>query len=96
MISIKPIPEGYTYTRCDIYTKDDFLDKYKSNKNFADVLKYVEENDKNEYNVDDEIAIQNIWDSRIVRSLGKASSKLYYYASDEQGYYDRMKKMLEE
>lgn len=78
---MKDIPDGYTYKRCDIYTKEEFLNMY-SGKAIRDICeKYIEDNPKENYTTDDEIAIHKILDSRIVNPLegGRKTTKRYKY-----------------
>ena len=66
---MKPIPEGYTYTRCDRYTPEEFLEKY-GGINLRDICEqYMKDNPKEVYNTDDEIAIHNIHKERAVPGL---------------------------
>lgn len=67
----KPIPDGYSYTRCDSYTRDEFLAKYGEEKQADICKKYVEKNPKDCYTTDDEIAIHEMLKERIVNSLAE-------------------------
>ena len=69
----KPIPDGYSYTRCDSYTRDEFLAKYGEEKQADICKKYVEKNPKDCYTTDDEIAIHEMLKERIVISSNCSS-----------------------
>jgi hypothetical protein len=60
----KPIPDGYSYRRCDRFTRDEFLrmfTRYEKGKakTSPNALKYVEEHPKEVYTTDDEVAIRS-------------------------------------
>ena len=77
------IPEGYTYQRCDQYTKEEFLKMFTRPgcKNPSDgVLKYVEDHPKKFYNTDDTIEIHHL--SNPVNSLPGGTTKKYWYPYD--------------
>jgi len=75
---MRNIPEGYTYKRCDQYTKEEFLKLYINPgcKNPSkDALKYVTENPKEVYNTDDIIAVHQL--KNPVGSLQGGTTKRY-------------------
>lgn len=69
------IPEGYTYTRCDQYTAEEFAGMFKSKDVHKIAEDYVKEYPKEMYNTDDEIAIHNILRERDVTSLMKTRQR---------------------
>jgi len=79
------IPEGYTYKRCDLYSKDEFLDMYTSNDMRRIVTEYIKDNPKDIYNTDDEIAVHHIHDGLVVNSLNdvvhRNTTKQYHHGS---------------
>ena len=60
------IPDGYTYKRCDIYTPDEFRARLSGRWIEADAERYIAENPKPTYNIDDEIAVRHMRDERLV------------------------------
>ena len=89
MTDIKPsraIPEGYTYTRCDVYTAEEFIAKYTSDKMRKICEEYVRENPKEQYNTDDEIALHRIVADRSVPGLihgqYRSTTKKSWYHGD--------------
>jgi len=81
------IPEGYTYKRCDEYSKDEFLGMYKSKDMHRIVEDYVKSHPKDIYNTDDEIAVHQIHNDRSVNSMydveHKRTTKRYHYSYNE-------------
>lgn len=79
------IPEGYTYTRCDQYSADEFLGMFQSNDMRRIVTEYIKDNPKDIYNTDDEIAVHQIHDGLVVNSMNdvehRSTSKRYHYPS---------------
>lgn len=69
------IPEGYTYTRCDQYTAEEFVGMFKSKDVHKIAEEYVQEHPKEIYNTDDEIAIHDILKGRYVTSLMKTRQR---------------------
>lgn len=66
---MKSIPEGYTYTRCDIYSANEFIELFGNAAAQIDAIEYVRNNPKDFYNTDDEIAVYHIIDARSVPGL---------------------------
>ena len=85
------IPEGYTYTRCDRYTPEQFADMYRNDRGKVSkkCQEYMANNPKRTYNTDDVIAIHCIGLEREVGSMyeltGKTSTKRYDYDHDMGG-----------
>ena len=63
------IPAGWTYTRCDRYTKDEFRARHRQHLRVDIIEKYIEDNPKEYYDTDDEIAIHYILQERTVPGL---------------------------
>lgn len=63
------IPEGYTYTRCDLYSAEEFIDLFQNVMTRSVATEYVTVNPKEIYNTDDEIAVYSIVDERRVPGL---------------------------
>ncbi len=63
------IPEGWTYTRCDRYTKEEFKARYRQHLRVDIIEKYIEDNPKEYYDTDDEIAVHYILQERSVPGL---------------------------
>jgi len=63
------IPEGYTYTRCDQYSADEFMAMFKNDSMRRIVWEYIQAHPKDRYNTDDEIAVHQIHDDRTVNSM---------------------------
>ena len=66
---MKPIPEGYTYTRCDIYSANEFIELFGNVIAQGVAAEYVRNNPKEQYDTDDEIAVYTIIDARRVPGL---------------------------
>lgn len=85
----RPIPAGWTYKRCDRYTKEEFLDLYRDDRGNvgSTCTEYVMANPKEYYTVDDKIAIRQIKQQRAVGSMynltGKNTTKRYAYDYDK-------------
>lgn len=85
----RPIPEGYTYIRCDRYSKERFLNLYRDDDgNVAHCcVEYVAANPKEIYTVDDIIAIYEAARQREVGSMhditGHNTTKRYAYDYDK-------------
>lgn len=79
------IPEGYTYTRCDQYTADEFLGMFQSDSMRRIVGDYIQTHPKDRYNTDDEIAVHQIHDGLVANSLHDVThsntTKRYRYTS---------------
>ncbi len=79
------IPEGYTYTRCDQYSADEFMGMFQSESMRKIVEAYIEDNPKDIYNTDDEIAVHQIHDGLVVKSLNdvvhRNTTKQYHHGS---------------
>ena len=79
----KPIPEGYTYTRCDQYTSSQFKLMYRGDDGeiSPDCIEYMKNNPKKFYTVDDRIAIRQMAIDRAVGSMiemsGRNTTKRY-------------------
>lgn len=77
------IPEGYTYTRCDLYSADEFVAMFQNVITRGIAIEYVRNNPKEKYNTDDEIAVYNIMDERRVPGLihgqNRKTTKRTYY-----------------
>lgn len=88
IIESRPIPEGWTYKRCDRFTKEEFLDFYKDEKGRIDptCAEYVMTNPKEYYTVADKLEIRQIAKQREVGSLyaitGYRTTKRYSYDHD--------------
>lgn len=82
-----PIPEGYTFERCDQYTKEEFLKRFKANCAFEVYKEYVEANPKEYYDTDDEIAVHNIIAGRsvpgLIHGLNRFTTKRNWYHGDQ-------------
>ena len=67
----RPIPEGYTFTRCNHYTKKEFMEMYKDgNGNISFYcVEYMRDHPKKNYTVDDRIAIREIIKDHMVGSI---------------------------
>ena len=85
----RPIPAGWTYTRCDRYSKERFLNLYRDdNGNVASsCIEYVAANPKSVYTVDDIIAIRETAKQHEVGSMhditGHNTTKRYAYDYDK-------------
>lgn len=58
----KPIPDGYSYRRCDRFTRDEFLEMFPGESPWSlrkEALKYVDEHPKDVYTTDDEVAVRS-------------------------------------
>ena len=79
------ILEGYTYKRCDQYSKEEFINMFQSGDMRRIVIEYVENNPKDVYNTDDEIAVHQIHDGLVVKSLNdvahRNTTKQYHHGS---------------
>jgi len=79
------IPEGYTYKRCDQYSKEEFLGMFQSEGMRRIVSEYIKNNPKDTYNTDDEIAVHQIHDGLVVKSLNNVvhrnTTKQYHHES---------------
>lgn len=63
------VPEGYTYKRCDRYTPEEFLAMYKSRDMKRVCREYIQENPKDIYTTDDQIALHERVRDRQANSL---------------------------
>ena len=82
----KDIPEGYSFERCDIYTPEEFLAGYTSDKMREICEEYMRENPKDQYDTDDQIAIHRIVAERSVPGLLHGQNR---YTTKRVYYYDR-------
>lgn len=80
-----PIPEGYTYKRCDIYTPDEFLSMYDKRQQRDICESYIKDHPKEYYNTDDEIAIHQIIESKRIVGLHNAR---HNYTTKKTWYTD--------
>lgn len=82
---MKPIPDGYTYTRCDQYTPDEFIKRHTDfrGKPRPICIEYMQDHPKKVYTTDDDIALVEILNERSVGSMmrltGKNTTKRYKY-----------------
>ena len=89
VIESKPIPEGWTYKRCDIFTPEEFKEMYTNDKGNVsqDCLDYMRDNKKEHYTVSDKIAIREIAMQHEVGSMreitGRRTTKRYKYDHGE-------------
>ena len=85
LLSNYDIPEGYSYTRCDQYTPEQFSERFTDNngKVCLDCRQYMTEYNKSIYNTDDEIAVIHMGVERDVNSMytltGRNTTKRYKY-----------------
>ena len=83
VIESKPIPEGWTYRRCDIFTPEEFKEMYADDKGNVsqNCLDYMRDNKKERYTVSDKIAIREMVMQREVGSMhertGRDTTKRY-------------------
>ena len=88
----RPIPAGWTYKRCDRFTKGEFMDMYRNDegKIGPTCAEYIMSNPKDYYTVDDKIAIRQIKQQREVNSMyaltGNNTTKRYAYDHDCGGF----------
>ena len=79
----RPIPAGWTYTRCDRYSKEEFLDLYRDDRGNvgSTCAEYVMANPKEYYTVSDRIAIREMAMQHEVGSMheitGRNTTKRY-------------------
>lgn len=81
----RPIPEGWTFIRCDHYTSSQFRMMYTdSNGNLNPLCaEYMKDNPKKIYTTDDRIAIHEAGRERRVYSNPRGTTKVYkFYDSD--------------
>lgn len=82
---MKPIPEGYTYIRCDQYSAEEFIKRHTDRSGVMTEIchRYVLDNPKPFYNTDDDIALMQLHDEHVVGSMysltGKRTTKRYHY-----------------
>lgn len=87
-----PVPEDYTFTRCDKFTREEFINMYKDEMCHAilDCLDYLEKHPKDIYDTDDILAIREISKEHYIGSLcaatGKVTTKRYAYDHDCSKY----------
>lgn len=89
VIESKPIPEGWTYKRCDIFTPEEFKEMYTNDdgevsRNYQE---YIKNNKKEYYTVNDKIAIREMAMQHEVNSMyeisGRRTTKRYKYNCGE-------------
>ena len=79
----RPIPEGWTYKRCDIFSKEEFMEMYcdDSGNVCDDCIEYIKNNPKEYYTVSDRIAIREMAMQHEVGSMheitGRNTTKRY-------------------
>lgn len=66
---MKSIPEGYTYTRCDLYSANEFIELFGNVIAQGVAAEYVRDNPKEQYDTDDEITVYHAIDARSVPGL---------------------------
>ena len=80
---MRSIPDGYTYTRCDRYSADEFVEQFESVLGKSVAAEYIQDNPKEEYSTDDQIAVMHIIDARRVPGLihgqNRHTTKRTYY-----------------
>ena len=75
------IPEGYTYIRCDRYSREEFLRQFGVGHNYKICKEYVDAHPKEFYTTDDEIALKDLRKERSVTGIpGKTTKKYSYYS----------------
>lgn len=83
IIEPKPVPEGWIYKRCDIFTPEEFKEMYTDDKGNVsqNCLDYMRDNKKEHYTVSDKIAIREMVMQREVGSMhertGRYTTKRY-------------------
>ena len=92
IIEPRPIPEGWTYKRCDRWDEAEFKEMYKDGdgKVSKGCLEYIAANPKEYYTVADKLEIRQIAKQREVGSLyeitGYKTTKRYSYDHDGWKY----------
>lgn len=80
---MKDIPEGYTYTRCDQYSAEEFLEHYTSDRMRELCTEYIRDNPKEVYNTDDEIELHKILAARetpgLLHAMNRCTTKRTWY-----------------
>lgn len=85
----RPIPEGWTYIRCDHYSPAQFRQHYTDENGNTSIhcLEYMEANPKDIYTNSDKIAIREIAKQHEVGSMhditGHNTTKRYAYDYDK-------------
>lgn len=77
----RPIPEGWTYIRCDEYTLAQFKTMYTdSNGNLNPLCaEYIKNNPKKIYTTNDRIAIHEIDRERRITAIPRHTTKRYAF-----------------
>jgi len=85
----RPIPEGYTYIRCDHYSPAQFRQHYTDENGNVSIhcLEYMEAYPKDIYTISDKIAIREMAKQHQVGSMhditGHNTTKRYAYDYDK-------------